>query len=63
MKTDIEANSYLTLPSTMVKTWHEFQSATTTLLRTSFCSLEVSVFIFDPHIGGWSIVAVYPVKL
>ena len=63
MKTDIELNSYLIWLSKMVKTWHEIQSATTTVLRSSFCSLEVSGFIFDQHIGEWSIVAVYPVKL
>ena len=63
MKTDIELNSYLIWLSKMVKTWHEIQSATTTVLRSSFCSLEVSGFIFDQHIGEWSIVSVYPVKL
>ena len=47
----------------MVKTWHEIQSVTATLLRSAFCSLEVSGFIFDQHIGEWRIVAVYPVKL
>ena len=47
----------------MVKTWHEIQSVTATLLRSSFCSLGVSGFTFDQHIGEWSIVAVCPVKL